>query len=117
MIVDLISAATKFGIDQQMLQQGIMEIMAGKETPTVDQIMQMIEQANQQQQQQQEQMAAQQQQMMMQNQENAAMANEAMNAPVTGDEVFQTGVEGGPTLGGGAPMQATGDETFETGMA
>ena len=117
LIVDLISAATKFGIDQQMLQQGIMEIMAGKETPTVDQIMQMIEQANQQQQQQQEQMAAQQQQMMMQNQENAAMANEAMNAPVTGDEVFQTGVEGGPTLGGGAPMQATGDETFETGMA
>jgi hypothetical protein len=114
LITDLVTSATQFGIDEAMLQQGIMEIMSGGETPTVDQITMMIEQAAQQQQQQEQKAAQEQQAMQTQNQENSMMANEAMNAPVTGDEEFAVAQEGGPTLSN--PMgQVTGDEVFETG--
>jgi hypothetical protein len=125
LITDLTMAAAQFQIDEQMLKQAIMELLAGKETPTVDQIMQMIEQARQQQeqqQQQQEQMMMQQQQqqaeMGMANQQDAQMANEAMNAPITGDEQFQTSQEGGPTLANPMGQQAapTGDEEFQLGQ-
>jgi hypothetical protein len=116
LITDLVTSATQFGIDEAMVQQGIMEIMAGGETPTVDQITMMIEQAAQQQQQQEQQAAQEQQALQAQNQENARMANEAMNAPITGDEEFEVAQEGGPTLSN--PMgQVTGDEVFETGEA
>ena len=134
LIVDLTTAAAQFQIEEQMLQQAILELLSGKpETPTVDQIMQMIEQQQQQAQQQEQeaerqameqqaQQQEQQQQMMVQNQENATMANEALNAPVTGDERFDAVPEGpveGPTLGNpmGAMGQATGDEEFDIGEA
>jgi len=118
-ITDLTAAAAQFQIDEQMLKQAIMELLAGKETPTVDQIMQMLAEAQAQQEQQAQAQQEEQQQMMMQNQENAAMANEAMNVPVTGNEVFETAQEGGPTLGNpmGSMDQPTGDEVFETGQA
>jgi hypothetical protein len=118
-ITDLTAAAAQFQIDEQMLKQAIMELLAGKETPTVDQILQMLAEAQAQQEQQAQAQQEEQQQMMMQNQENATMANEAMSAPVTGNEVFETAQEGGPTLGNpmGSMEQPTGDEVFETGQA
>jgi hypothetical protein len=54
-IAQLVTASNEYGIDPAMVQQAIAEILAGKETPTVDQIMQMIEQNAQQQQVQQQQ--------------------------------------------------------------
>jgi hypothetical protein len=54
-IAQLVTASNEYSIDPAMVQQAIAEILAGKETPTVDQIMQMIEQNAQQQQVQQQQ--------------------------------------------------------------
>jgi hypothetical protein len=54
-IAQLVTASNEYGIDPATVQQAIAEILAGKETPTVDQIMQMIEQNAQQQQVQQQQ--------------------------------------------------------------
>jgi hypothetical protein len=54
-IAQLVTASNEYSIDPAMVQQAITEILAGKETPTVDQIMQMIEQNAQQQQVQQQQ--------------------------------------------------------------
>jgi hypothetical protein len=55
-ITQLTSQAAQYQVPPEMLQQAILEILAGEETPTVDQILQMIEEQVAQQ----EQMAAQQ---------------------------------------------------------
>jgi len=92
-ITELVTTASQFGVDPAMVQQAIVEIMAGKETPTVDQIMQMIEQNAQQQQ--------------MQQQQAVQQAMTPIPGP-TGDEDFT----GGNLDMAPLQAQATGDEDF-----
>jgi hypothetical protein len=63
LIAGLMAQAVLANVPQELLQQGISEILEGKQTPTVDQILQMIEQflAQQQQMEQQQAQMAQQQ--------------------------------------------------------
>ena len=96
----------KNGIDLNLITQGIIEIMQGKETPTVDQVMATIEQQVQQQEQMQQQMQQQamQQQYQLQNQMLDQQFKQA-NQPLTGDEEFNLG-------GGESQTEMTGDEEF-----
>lgn len=88
-ITELVAAAEQYGMDQGLLQAAILEILENKsETPQLDQLLQMIEQAIAQQEQAQIQQARQQQQQ--------------MQAP-TGEEEFTAGQE---------QQELTGDEVF-----
>jgi hypothetical protein len=78
LIAGLIGQAAQAGVPQEMLQQGVSEILEGKDTPTVDQILQMIEQ-----------FLAQQQQM---EQQQAEMAQQQAEQP-------QPGMEEQPPMG------------------
>jgi hypothetical protein len=44
LIAGLIAQAAQAGVPQELLQQAVSEILEGKDTPTVDQILQAIEQ-------------------------------------------------------------------------
>lgn len=96
-ITQFVTLASKYGIDLNLITQGISEIIEGKETPTVDAITQNIQQMIVQQ--EQAQMQAEQQLMNRQLQAQSQM-EEAMAEP-TGDEVFE------------AEPEPTGDEVFE----
>jgi hypothetical protein len=94
----LTSQAAQYQVPPEMLQQAILEILAGEETPTVDQILQMIEEQVAQQ----EQMAAQQpapgqpgMEQMGQMDQMGQMAG-MMGAPTgdLGDEVLSLAQEG-----------------------
>jgi len=93
----------KYGIDLPIIIQGIIELMQGKETPTIDQVTAEIEQGIQQQEMQQQamQQQAMQKQAMMQ-QQMLDQQNKLQNEPPTGDEEFDVGGE-----------QPTGDEEFD----
>jgi hypothetical protein len=97
-ITQLTSQAAQYQVPPEMLQQAILEILAGEETPTVDQILQMIEEQVAQQ----EQMAAQQpapgqpgMEQMGQMDQMGQMAG-MMGAPTgdLGDEVLSLAQEG-----------------------
>ena len=113
LITDLVGIATQYGIDPEMVKQGIMELLANGETPTVDEIMKMVEQSAQQMEQQNQEITAQgdqlnqemsaQEQMMMQQQQMGQAAGPEMaqqaSQPITPEELMGMGG------GGGAPEQ------------
>lgn len=68
-ITQWVANTLQYGIDLQVVTQGIVELLAKKETPTVDQVLQQIEQqiAQQEAQAQQQQMAAQKEQEKLEN--------------------------------------------------
>jgi hypothetical protein len=96
-IMQITQAALQYGIDPQMLQQAIAEIMSGKqETPTVDAILQMIEQTVAQQNQQ------------IDRGDEAARQESFRQPAVTGDEELSAGEQG--------TVPVTGDEELTLGM-
>lgn len=110
-----VTITAKYGIDQQIISQGISEIIEGKETPTVEKTLAELQIRQQQE-------AAQQQAMQQQ-----ALAKETalkdqlmqeqykMQTKPTGDEVFQA--EGGQSAESNPANQPiTGDETFQAGQ-
>jgi hypothetical protein len=109
LIAGLMAQAVLANVPQELLQQGISEILEGKQTPTVDQILQMIEQ-----------FLAQQQQM---EQQQAEMAQQ-QPAPQPGAEQMgqapQPGLEQMLAQGGGGDigdqiLDLAGAEGAETG--
>jgi hypothetical protein len=105
LIAGLMAQAVQAGVPQEMLQQGISEILEGKDTPTVDQILQMIEQ-----------FLAQQQQM---EQQQAQMAQQQA-APEQMGQAPQMGLEQMLAQGGGGDIgeqiiDLAGAEGAETG--
>jgi hypothetical protein len=109
LIAGLMAQAVLANVPQELLQQGISEILEGKQTPTVDQILQMIEQ-----------FLAQQQQM---EQQQAEMAQQ-QPAPQPGAEQMgqapQPGLEQMLAQGGGEDigdqiLDLAGAEGAETG--
>ena len=94
-IVQFVMAASQAGVDANLISQGISEIINGKETPTVDQIISQIEQqarqAEQAELQRQQQLAAKQtnlaQQQMME-QYRQQMSAQQSQPQLTGDEVL-----------------------------
>jgi len=99
-VLQWVTVTSKFGINAEMISQGIAEIISGEETPTVDETLTAIEQMQRQQEQQevlrQQQLVAKEGQLMQQQ----MMAQEkALQQQPTGDESF------------GEP-DVTGDETF-----
>lgn len=127
LIAEFTRLTTQYQIDPALVQQGIAEILEGKESAIVEQIMQQIAQMVEQQQQMAEQQAAQQQaameqqelaqQEMMLRQGNVRdQAPEALGIPegLSGQEEF--GLEGMEGEGGGTlPEGVTGEETFGLG--
>jgi hypothetical protein len=110
LIAGLMAQAVLANVPQELLQQGISEILEGKQTPTVDQILQMIEQ-----------FLAQQQQM---EQQQAEMAQQQQPAPQPGAEQMgqapQPGLEQMLAQGGGGDigdqiLDLAGAEGAETG--
>jgi hypothetical protein len=83
-IAQLTTQAVQYNIDPAMLQQAIVEILEGKATPTVDQIMQMIEQTIIQRQQQAD--------MQMMQQEQMGMPQPGMGMPQPGMGMEQPGM-------------------------
>ena len=106
-ITQWVTIASQYGLDANMISQGIVEIIDGKETPTVDQVIVQIEQMLKRQEQQevqtQQQLVAKEGQLMQQQmmaQEKALQEQQQ----VTGDEIL-----GGNEQSG---QQLTGDETL-----
>lgn len=103
-ILEWTDLTSQYGIDPNIIQQGIIEILNGKEMPTVDRVTAQIEQMIQ------EQAKAVQEQM---TQEQALTAQ----AQVTGDEVFEAledvEVTGDETFEALEDVEVTGDEVFE----
>ena len=96
-ILEWTDLTSQYGIDPNIVQQGIIEILNGKEMPTVDEVTAQIEQ-------------------MIQEQAKAKTGCDS-TSQVTGDEVFDaledvevTGDEVFDSLEGG---EVTGDEVFE----
>ena len=88
-ITELVAAAEQYGMDQGLLQAAILEILENKsETPQLDQLLQMIEQAIAQQEQAQIQQARQQQQQMQMPTGEEEFAAQPQQPELTGDEVF-----------------------------
>src|SRR5690606_13807395 len=91
-ILEWTDLTSKYGIDPNIVQQGIIEILNGKEMPTVDRVTAQIEQMIQEQ----------------------AMT---VQEQVTGDEVFEAledvEVTGDETFEALEDVEVTGDEVFE----
>ena len=91
-ILQFSTVSEKYGIDANLISQGIIEFIEGKETPTVDTVLRQVEQIIAQQEQQQ--MLMQQQQLQeIQNLEQNIMqqeptGDEEFNAVASGDEEF-----------------------------
>lgn len=101
-IMEITRTCIQYGLPDEMLQQAIKEILAGKETPTVDQIMMQVEQMIKQQeqlaqQQQAEQQALAQKQQMQQDQLAAqnTMQQVEMETEEMGEQPEQMGGEQG----------------------
>ena len=105
-ILEWTDLTSQYGIDPNIVQQGIIEILNGKEMPTVDRVTAQIEQMIQEQAK-----AAQEQITQEQN------IIEQAQSQVTGDEVFEA-LESGEVIGDETfealeDVEVTGDEVFE----
>lgn len=96
-LIEWVTVTEEYGIDAALITQGIMEILEGKETPTVDQIISQIQQIAEQEEQQQVSMEsdramqeAEMQQQMMMEQEQQMMGQEQM---MMEEEVIDTGLD------------------------
>ena len=92
-ILQFTTVSEKYGIDANLISQGIVEFMEGKETPTVDAVLAQVEQIIAQQEQQQmmlEQQKLQETQALEQNmlQQQEVTGDEEFNALDLGDEEF-----------------------------
>jgi hypothetical protein len=120
LIAGLMAQAVLANVPQELLQQGISEILEGKQTPTVDQILQMIEQFLAQQQQMEQQQA----EMAQQQPAPQPGAEQMGQAPQPGAEQMgqapQPGLEQMLAQGGGGDIgdqiiDLAGAEGAETG--
>lgn len=108
LITQWVTITAENGINAEIISQGVAEIIDGKETPTVDQVLMEIQQMKQREamQQQQLQQQAMQQQAQLQEQYLQDSYNE-QTTPLTGDEEI--------TMGDGTEQALTGDEEITMG--